>query len=101
MYYNSILLLSIQLREVELLSTNTVCILSSSFNRCSSLSPGRQKKHPGLTDLAAHSNTPRKRLERRVFSKRAVKKVADAMDVANARSFRDKFGDSFNYALEK
>ena len=62
---------------------------------------GRQKKYPGLTDLAAQNNTPRKRLERQIFSKRAVRKVADAMDTASSRLHQDKFGDTFNYALQK
>jgi hypothetical protein len=62
---------------------------------------GRKKKHPGLTDIAAQTDTPRSRLERRIFSKQALKKVADVIDTANARRHRDKFGDSFNYALEK
>ena len=64
-------------------------------------SAGRQKKHPGLTDVAAQTDTPRSRLERRIFSKRTVKKVSDAIDAVRARRHRDKFGDSFNYALEK
>ena len=62
---------------------------------------GSRKKYPGLTDLKAQADTPRKRLERQVFSKRALKKVAAAMDTASARHHRDKFGDTFNYALKK
>ena len=63
-------------------------------------SPGRQKKHPGLTDLTAHSNTARKRLERKVLNKKTLKRVTNAMNSINSKRFTDKFGDNFNYALK-
>ena len=59
----------------------------------------REAKYPGLTDLKKHTDTPRKRLERKVLSKRALKSVAASMDSLNAKKFQDKFGYNFNYAL--
>lgn len=58
-----------------------------------------EKKFPGLTDLKVHKDTARKRLERKILSKRSLKKVAKDMDSATAKKFQDKFGYSFNYAL--
>lgn len=60
---------------------------------------GKQPKYPGLTDLTAHADTTRKRLERKVMSKKALRRVADAMDDISAKRFKDKFGYNFNYAL--
>ena len=75
--------------------------LPTGYQTVNPSSGGRRKKYPGLTDISAHNETPRKRLEKQIFSKRAVKKVASVLDTANARRFHDKFGDTFNYALEK
>ena len=59
------------------------------------------KKHPGLTDLKVQVDTPRSRLERKVLNKRALKRVAESVDTANAKKYKDKFGYNFNYALDK
>ncbi len=64
---------------------------------------GKQKvkKHPGLTDLKVQRDTPRTRLEKKILSKRALKRVAESVDTANAKKYMDKFGYNFNYALGK
>ena len=59
------------------------------------------KKHPGLTDLKVEVDTPRARLERKVMSKKALKRVSTSVDAANAKKYKDKFGYSFNYALSQ
>ena len=68
------------------------------------LVPGKQQQknpYPGLTDLKVHTNTPRRRMERRILDKKAIRRVADAMDEMSAKRFQDKFGYSFNYAYKK
>ena len=60
----------------------------------------RKKKHPGLTDLKVHTDTPRKRLEKKVLNKRSLKRVAEVEESAAAKKYQDKFGYNFNYALK-
>lgn len=64
-----------------------------------SLIIGKKKKFPGLTDLKAQTDTPRKRLERKVLNKKSVKRVTNAMDEVNRKKYHDKFAYNFNYAL--
>ncbi|XP_050435748.1 UV-stimulated scaffold protein A-like isoform X2 [Adelges cooleyi] len=54
-------------------------------------------KYPKLTDLKKEQDTPRARLEKKIFKKSSVKKVAKILDSMDQRKFRDKFGDQFNY----
>ncbi|CAG7727803.1 unnamed protein product [Allacma fusca] len=54
-------------------------------------------KYPQLTDVRKLKDDPRKRLEKKIFNKKSLKRVATALDAANAKKFRDKFGDQFNY----
>ena len=60
----------------------------------------RQPKYPGLTDLKKEVDTPRKRLERKVLSKRSLKRVAESVNELTMKKYNDKFGDHFNYALK-
>ncbi|XP_050534156.1 UV-stimulated scaffold protein A-like [Daktulosphaira vitifoliae] len=57
----------------------------------------KKEKYPKLTDFKKEQNTPRARLEKKIFKKSSVKKVAKIMDSMDQRKFRDKFGDQFNY----
>ncbi|XP_065295780.1 UV-stimulated scaffold protein A-like isoform X2 [Dermacentor albipictus] len=41
----------------------------------------------------------RQRLEKKVFNKRAAKRVAESMDAIDSKKFSDKFGHQWNYAL--
>lgn len=61
------------------------------------LEVGRQKKRK--RKKAAMPDNPRKRLEKKVFNKRSVRRVADAMDSIDSRKFDDKFGNQWNYAF--
>ncbi|CAI6367465.1 unnamed protein product [Macrosiphum euphorbiae] len=56
-----------------------------------------RKKSSNLTNLKKEQDTPRARLEKKVFKKSSVKKVAKILDGMDQRKFRDKFGDQFNY----
>lgn len=58
-----------------------------------------KEKYPGLTDLDAVVDTPRKRLERRVLNKRSLKRVTESINKLASKKYNDKFGDSFHYAL--
>ncbi|KAL4143742.1 hypothetical protein QTP88_006036 [Uroleucon formosanum] len=56
-----------------------------------------RKKNSNLANLKKELDTPRARLEKKVFKKSSVKKVAKLLDCMDQRKFRDKFGDQFNY----
>ncbi|XP_025205576.1 UV-stimulated scaffold protein A-like [Melanaphis sacchari] len=57
----------------------------------------KRKQNSNLTSLKKEQDTPRARLEKKVFKKSSVKKVANILDGIDQRKFRDKFGDQFNY----
>uniref|UniRef100_UPI00398E65DE UV-stimulated scaffold protein A isoform X2 n=1 Tax=Pristiophorus japonicus TaxID=55135 RepID=UPI00398E65DE len=59
---------------------------------------GKKKKYPNLTDLKQQSNTSRSRLEKRVFNKTSMKRIAEAMACVDKRK-HEKFANQFNYAL--
>lgn len=41
----------------------------------------------------------RARLEKKIFNRRAAKRVAQSMDAIDGKKFHDKFGDQWNYAF--
>ncbi|XP_016519913.1 UV-stimulated scaffold protein A isoform X4 [Poecilia formosa] len=59
---------------------------------------GKKKKYPNLSDLKQTSNTSRSRLERKVFNKSTMRRVAQVLSKADRRK-HDKFSNQFNYAL--
>lgn len=59
---------------------------------------GKKKKFPNLSDLKQHTNTSRSRLEKKVFNKSSMRRVAEVMVKADRRK-HDKFSNQFNYAL--
>ena len=60
-----------------------------------------KKKEKGLSNVAEMRNTPRARLEKKVFNPSAMKRVAEKMDVLESKKFKDKFADQFNYMFNK
>ncbi|XP_056899897.1 UV-stimulated scaffold protein A isoform X1 [Takifugu flavidus] len=60
---------------------------------------GKKKKYPNLTDLKQSSSTSRFRLEKKIFNKSAMRRVAQVMNKADSRK-HDKFSNQFNYALK-
>ncbi|KAM4555064.1 UV-stimulated scaffold protein A isoform 2-T2 [Odontesthes bonariensis] len=58
----------------------------------------KKKKYPNLSDLKQSSNTSRSRLEKKVFNKSTVRRVAQVLSKADGRR-HDKFSNQFNYAL--
>ena len=58
-----------------------------------------KKVEVGLTDLRKIKSTSRSRLQRKVLSKKSLKRVAETMNVLDAKRNLDKFGNNFNYAL--
>uniref|UniRef100_A0A3Q3KHE6 UV-stimulated scaffold protein A n=1 Tax=Monopterus albus TaxID=43700 RepID=A0A3Q3KHE6_MONAL len=58
----------------------------------------KKKKYPNLSDLKQSANTARSRLEKKVFSKSAMRRVAQVMSKADRRK-HEKFSNQFNYAL--
>ncbi|XP_070692933.1 UV-stimulated scaffold protein A isoform X2 [Pempheris klunzingeri] len=59
---------------------------------------GKKKKYPHLSDLKQSANTSRSRLEKKVFNKSTVRRVAQVLSKADSRK-HDKFSNQFNYAL--
>ncbi|KAM9375585.1 UV-stimulated scaffold protein A [Pholidichthys leucotaenia] len=59
---------------------------------------GRKKKYPNLSDLKQNTNTSRSRLEKKVFNKGTLRRVAEVLAKADRRK-HDKFSNQFNYAL--
>ncbi|XP_071479739.1 UV-stimulated scaffold protein A-like [Diadema antillarum] len=62
---------------------------------------GKAKKYPGLTDIRKIENTSRNRLEKRILSRQAMKRVAAAMNRVDQRRYMDKFGNNFNYSIKQ
>ncbi|XP_064465797.1 UV-stimulated scaffold protein A-like [Ornithodoros turicata] len=56
-------------------------------------SKGKRKKK------SVAPESPRKRLEKKIFNKRSVQRVAGALDTIDSRKFEDKFGNQWNYAF--
>ncbi|XP_053180475.1 UV-stimulated scaffold protein A isoform X2 [Scomber japonicus] len=59
---------------------------------------GKKKKYPNLSDLKQNANTARSRLEKKVFNKGSMRRVADALSKSDRRK-HEKFSNQFNYAL--
>ncbi|CAN7999789.1 unnamed protein product [Ixodes pacificus] len=49
--------------------------------------------------LPRRQGNPRARLEKKIFNKRSVRKVAESMNAIDGKKFNDKFGDQWNYAF--
>ncbi|XP_072519481.1 UV-stimulated scaffold protein A [Salminus brasiliensis] len=60
---------------------------------------GKNRKHPNLTDLKQSTNTSRSRLERKVFNKSSMRRVAEVMNKMDKRK-HEKFANQFNYAFK-
>ncbi|KAG8003788.1 UV-stimulated scaffold protein A, partial [Nibea albiflora] len=58
-----------------------------------------KKKYPNLSDLKQSANTSRSRLEKKVFNKSAMRRVAEVMNKCDKRK-HEKFSNQFNYALK-
>ncbi|KAA0194870.1 hypothetical protein FBUS_08875, partial [Fasciolopsis buskii] len=59
-----------------------------------------RKRYPGLVDLNARPTGPRHRLQTRVLSKRAIRKVAETMDASDQRDIDRRFSDNFHHAVQ-
>lgn len=62
-------------------------------------SPKKKVKYSNLTDISKEENTVRKRLEKKVFNKRAVQNVCEQLDSIDRKKYDDKFGDQWAYAF--
>ena len=54
-----------------------------------------------MVDLRKSEDTVRKRLEKRVFNKGSLKRVAATLDRLEESKHREKYGDQFNYMFSK
>ena len=57
----------------------------------------KKPKHEGLTNITELQNTPRTRLEKKLFNRSSMKRVAEKMNNIESKKFKDKFADQFNY----
>lgn len=57
--------------------------------------PARQGRHGQCSARGG----ARARLEKKVFNRRAARRVAQSMDAVDGKKFHDKFSDQWNYAL--
>ncbi|EDO43019.1 predicted protein, partial [Nematostella vectensis] len=60
----------------------------------------KKQKYGRLTDLNKQTNTARSRLEGKVLSRKAVKRVTQEINSLATKRINDKFGDQFNYQLQ-
>ncbi len=60
-----------------------------------------KKKHPGLISIKEESNTARKRLEKKLFNRSSMKRVASTLNRLDAIRHKDKFADQFNYVFTR
>ncbi|XP_030621623.1 UV-stimulated scaffold protein A [Chanos chanos] len=60
---------------------------------------GKKKKYPNLTDLKQKANTAHSRLEKKVFNKSSMRRVAEVLNKMDKRK-HEKFSNQFNYALK-
>lgn len=60
----------------------------------------KEKKYENLTDISKKT-TSKIRLQNKVLSKTAMKRVSSVMDRMDAKKNFDKFGNNFNYALKE
>lgn len=81
------------LKDVE--AATGVDLGSSRYSR---KGKGKKRKYPNLTDLRERANTARARLEKKVFAKASVQRVAAAMNQMDQKK-HEKFANQFNYAL--
>ena len=59
-------------------------------------------KRSGLTNIEEEKqNSTRKRLEKKIFNRGSMKRVAASLDVADSKRSKDKFADQFNYMYNK
>ncbi len=52
-----------------------------------------------LTDIMKEEDTPRKRLERRLFNKKSLNKIGSILDSIEKRLHQSKFHHQYNYSL--
>ncbi|XP_066505732.1 UV-stimulated scaffold protein A isoform X2 [Hoplias malabaricus] len=60
---------------------------------------GKKRKHPNLTDLKQTANTSRSRLEKKVFNKSSMRRMAEVMNKIDKRK-HEKFANQFNYVFK-
>ena len=56
-----------------------------------------KNKQQGLTNITEMKNTPRARIEKKLFNRSSMKRIAEKMDTLESKKFKDKFADQFNY----
>ena len=61
----------------------------------------KKQRYSRLTDLKKVPDAGRKRLEKRVLSSAAVKRVDAALNAIDTRRHLEKFGTNFNYHYER
>ena len=60
----------------------------------------KKAKYARLTNLKKSTNTPRTRLEKKVLSERAVRRVTEQMGSITRKINKDRFSHQYNYAMQ-
>ncbi|XP_061692051.1 UV-stimulated scaffold protein A isoform X2 [Syngnathoides biaculeatus] len=81
------------LRDIEMERGQKLC-----SDRMAKPGKGKKKKYPNLSNLKQSANTSRSRLEKRIFNKSAMHRVAQTMNKVDCKK-HEKFSNQFNYAL--
>ena len=61
----------------------------------------KKAKYARLTNLKKHDNTPRNRLEKKVLSEKAVRRVANQVDSISRKINSSRFAHQFNYSMQQ
>lgn len=60
-----------------------------------------KKSKSNLTDLSKETESPRERLERRLFTAKSLNKVGSILDSIERRLYHEKFHHNFNYSINQ
>ena len=58
---------------------------------------GKKSKYCGLTNITDLQNTPRTRLQKKLFNRSSMKRIAERINKLESTKFQDKYCDQFNY----
>ncbi|XP_013383000.1 UV-stimulated scaffold protein A [Lingula anatina] len=87
------------LRELEAATGIDLTVTAGKRGKGKGKGKGK-KKFPNLTDIKAAGNTSRRRLEKKVLNKSALRRVTNALDSLDYKLAKDRFANQFNYALK-
>ena len=61
----------------------------------------KSKKNGGLTNLSAKNDTPRNRLEKKIFHSKSLRKIGELLDNIERKHNQEKFHHNFSYSISQ